>query len=99
MSALLTDSTECSDTCGTVNYMSPELIQNKSYDVFKADIWSLGVILYEGIVGARPFDDKEIAPILKKITSYELSIPGTISSPLKSAFLKRLVGIHVALQS
>ena len=55
--------------------MSPEVIQNKSFDAFKADIWSLGVIVYETVFGQRPFDDSDIATILKKITSYEFFIP------------------------
>jgi NIMA (never in mitosis gene a)-related kinase len=36
----------CKTMVGTPYYLSPEIIESKSYS-FKTDIWSLGVILYE----------------------------------------------------
>jgi serine/threonine protein kinase len=41
--------------CGTVFYMAPEEIMKKNIDVFKADIWSLGVILFKMATGLFPF--------------------------------------------
>ena len=38
---------------GTFQYMAPEVFSNKSSK--KSDIWSIGVILYEIIFGAKPF--------------------------------------------
>ncbi|QPG75568.1 hypothetical protein FOA43_002924 [Brettanomyces nanus] len=45
------------EICGTEAYMSPELIQKKSYSGIKTDIWALGVILYTMVAGEMPFDD------------------------------------------
>jgi len=41
--------------CGTPAYISPEVVQNQQYDK-KIDIWSLGVLTYELLVGKIPFD-------------------------------------------
>jgi serine/threonine protein kinase len=40
-------------TCGTINYLAPEVIQSTGYDGHKADIWSLGVLLYFACAGCK----------------------------------------------
>ena len=44
--------------CGTLDYVSPEVIQGKNYD-FSVDLWSIGVLTYELITGSAPFDTKK----------------------------------------
>jgi serine/threonine protein kinase len=40
--------------CGTPIYMAPELLLKETYNI-KADLWSVGVILYEMMYGFVPF--------------------------------------------
>jgi serine/threonine-protein kinase len=42
---------------GTLSYMSPEQIQGRSVD-HRADIWSLGVIVHEMLIGRLPFKEE-----------------------------------------
>ena len=48
----------CYDTEGTLNYCAPEEIfgVDEGYDVFKADIWSLGCVFYAILFGKLAFD-------------------------------------------
>ena len=39
---------------GTINYMAPEILEDKYYDE-KVDIWSTGMVLYNMISGCEPF--------------------------------------------
>lgn len=47
---------------GTVTYMSPEQIQGESIDA-RADLYGLGCMLYEVVVGAPPFSGKQSAEV------------------------------------
>ena len=41
--------------CGTPNYMPPEIILKKEYNGQKADIWSLGILIYKLFCADFPF--------------------------------------------
>ena len=47
-------------------YMAPELVQEKPYN-HTADLWSLGVILYELFVGKPPFYTTNIYALISLI--------------------------------
>ena len=46
---------------GTPNYMAPEVIRGKGYSL-SADLWSLGICLYEFLCGYVPFEAKDDDP-------------------------------------
>ncbi|KAG8388591.1 hypothetical protein BUALT_Bualt02G0141500 [Buddleja alternifolia] len=59
ISAGLADSMAmCATFVGTVTYMSPERIRNESYS-YPADIWSLGLALFECATGEFPYTANE----------------------------------------
>ena len=63
--------------CGTPITMSPEIIlnnTNKNYNS-KADLWSLGAITYELLVGRVPFFATSIAELKKQIAEGKYSLP------------------------
>ena len=60
------DLTEAGRILGTYPYMAPEQIKGKPAD-HRADIFSLGVVLYEMATGARPFQGETSADLISSI--------------------------------
>ncbi|KAF7319635.1 Other ulk ulk protein kinase [Mycena chlorophos] len=52
--------------CGSPLYMAPEILRYQKYDA-KADLWSVGAVLYEMAVGRPPFRAANHIELLKKI--------------------------------
>ena len=68
---------------GTPLYMAPELLQEQPYD-HTADLWALGVILYELYVGRPPFDTHNFFALVSMIVSKDVSRPENASLPFGS---------------
>jgi Tol biopolymer transport system component len=60
---------------GTPPYMAPEQIRDASTADARADVFSLGAILYELVSGARPFDGKDAWDIFVKIQAGDFAPP------------------------
>lgn len=63
---MITGDTGGHTICGTAEYFSPELCQNKPYGT-AADMWALGVLLYECMTSHRPFTAKTVEGLYKAI--------------------------------
>ncbi|KAI9809804.1 MAG: hypothetical protein M1825_000237 [Sarcosagium campestre] len=60
-------STSLAETlCGSPLYMAPEILRYEKYDA-KADLWSVGTVLYETMVGRPPFRASNHVELLRKI--------------------------------
>ncbi|KAK6089976.1 hypothetical protein P3W45_001022 [Vairimorpha bombi] len=77
--------------CGTLEYLSPEMLNNQIHD-HNIDIWCLGVLTYEFLVGKPPFDIKprSLREAKRKIVSCNISKPDNMSS-IAFDFIDRLL--------
>jgi putative methionine-R-sulfoxide reductase with GAF domain len=89
-------STEKSGTVpGTPQFLAPELLRGAAPDV-RADIYALGVLLFEMFTGRVPFDDGDTKKLVRKVlheTAPEISslrpdLPAELASILQRAIAK-----------
>ncbi|CAF9917356.1 spindle assembly checkpoint kinase [Imshaugia aleurites] len=79
--------------CGTLDYLPPEMIKPGSQENFyneKVDLWSLGVLTYEFLVGEAPFED---TPVMtqRRIARGEMTVPKFVSSEARDLIERLLV--------
>ena len=72
--------------CGTLDYLPPEMLARAGgKDNFyseKVDLWSLGVLAYEFLVGEAPFEDTQVMTH-RKIVRGEYTVPNFVSPEAK----------------
>ncbi|CAN4095874.1 unnamed protein product [Withania somnifera] len=77
-------------TCGSPNYVAPEILSNRGYNGATSDTWSCGVILYVILTGYLPFDDRNLAVLYQKILKGDVHIPKCLSAGAKN-LIKRIL--------
>jgi eukaryotic-like serine/threonine-protein kinase len=66
---------------GTLKYMSPEQVQGLSIDS-RADLFSVGVVLYQLLTDRRPFDGDNDFSIIQQIIGFHPDAPSTFNARL-----------------
>jgi aurora kinase, other len=87
--------------CGTLDYLPPEMIKSGSKDNFydeKVDLWSLGVLMYEFLVGEPPFED---TPVMthRRIAKNDMTIPSFVTPEARDLIKKVSFYFPVLLQT
>ena len=73
--------------CGTLSYSAPEVIMRKDYDGKKADVWSLGIILFCLQVMAMPWTSTNTSEVSEQVINAEIDIPPTVSRQVADVIL------------
>lgn len=76
--------------CGTLDYLPPEMVQGKPHTK-NVDLWSLGVLCYELLVGRAPFLATEYDDTYKKIIKVDYKLPDHVSKAAAHFISKLLV--------
>lgn len=77
------ESTRSNSMCGTLEYMSPEILQGRGHDK-AADWWSVGILMYEMLTGKPPFRGGNRQKIQQKIVKDKIKLPAFLSSEAHS---------------
>lgn len=86
-------STSLAETlCGSPLYMAPEILRYEKYDA-KADLWSVGTVLHEMMVGRPPFRASNHVELLRRIERGEDKIKFPEDVCLSDAMKKIIRGL------
>ncbi|KAL4529998.1 hypothetical protein Ndes2437B_g08473 [Nannochloris sp. 'desiccata'] len=90
--------------CGSPLYMAPEILLSQKYDA-KADLWSVGTILYEALAGRPPYTGGNQVALIRNIRDREARLPPEVATGLSQecralvyALLKRNVADRLTFE-
>jgi len=75
--------------CGTLDYLPPEMIEGSLHDE-KVDLWSLGVLTYEFLVGKPPFEAESNNETYRRICKIDLRFPPHVTEGARDLVTKLL---------
>ncbi len=97
-SRMVDDHTTSGVILGSPHHMSPEQAAGELVDT-RSDLWSFGVLLYQGLTGKRPFDGATLTATLLAITTKRAEPPTAIVTglpPEADAFFVRALSRQTA---
>jgi hypothetical protein len=68
---------------GTIAYMSPEQIDDDAVDG-RADLWALGVVLWEMLTGERPFGGPDAGAIIRSVRDDHPVLPASVPPRMRA---------------
>ena len=89
LSKVIEKAQSTSSFCGTGEYLAPEIVMQMAYS-YPVDIWGLGILAYEMIIGQTPFFDENKTKMYSNIVSSEPYFPPEID-PCVSDFIGQLL--------
>ncbi|KAL7985592.1 hypothetical protein Chor_004162 [Crotalus horridus] len=78
-----------STICGTLDYLPPEMIEGRTHDE-TVDLWSLGVLCYEFLVGKPPFEAETYQETYRAISRVEYRFPPFVTEGARDLISKLL---------
>jgi len=75
--------------CGTLDYLPPEMVEGREHDEM-VDVWSLGILLYEFLVGSPPFEAEGHAATYRRISRVDLRFPEGVTADARDLITKLL---------
>ncbi|CAF3481016.1 unnamed protein product, partial [Fusarium graminearum] len=88
-----TDTHRLNTACGSPHYAAPELLKNRQYRGDKADLWSMGVILFAMLTATLPFDDPDIRVMMSKTKKGQYEMPDYLS-PEAEDLIRRMLQVN-----
>ncbi|KAL7298535.1 hypothetical protein TKK_0008311 [Trichogramma kaykai] len=76
--------------CGTLDYLPPEMVNGQTHD-HTVDLWGVGILTYEFLVGQPPFLAKTYDETYHRIKKVKYTIPDHMSSGARDLIAKLLV--------
>ncbi|XP_061691850.1 aurora kinase B-like [Syngnathoides biaculeatus] len=75
--------------CGTLDYLPPEMVEGRTHNE-KVDLWCVGVLCFECLVGNPPFESRSQSETYRRIMMVDLKFPRVVSEGARDLISKLL---------